>query len=154
MRSNFSTYIGLQRLFIMIMLILGRGARWVFLSRSCRIAIRFRCRHGRFPILVPSHWTGRVGPAILGFKMAYCAVKSDPISVRSMGFVSFGMNSVYHDVNMKVLLVFVSDENVLVFLEAKLVQRVQGAINPLCARRTFSRRPCQFIVENRVVAAR
>jgi hypothetical protein len=62
------------------------------------------------------------------------------------------MNSVYHDVNMKVLLVVVSDENVLVFLEAKLVQRVQGRIDPLGARWTFSRRPCQFIVENRVVA--
>jgi hypothetical protein len=63
------------------------------------------------------------------------------------------MNSVYHDVNMKVLLVFVSDENVLVFLEAKLVQRVQGGIDPLCPRRTFSWRPCEFIVENCVVAA-
>ena len=93
-----------------------------------------------------------MGPAILGFKMAYCAVKSDPISVRSMGFVCFGMNSVYHDVNMKVLLVVVSDENVLVFLEAKLVQRVQGGIDPLCPRWTFSWRPCEFIVENCVVA--
>jgi ribosomal protein L24E len=53
---------------------------------------------------------------------------------------------------MKVLLVVVSDDNVLVFLEAKLVQRVQGRIDPLGARWTFSRRPCQFIVENRVVA--
>jgi hypothetical protein len=94
-----------------------------------------------------------VGPAILGFEMAYCAIKSNPISVRSMSFVCFGMNSVYHDVNMKVLLVFVSNENILVFLEAKLVQRVQGTVNPLCPRWTFSRRPCQFIVENRVVAA-
>jgi hypothetical protein len=53
---------------------------------------------------------------------------------------------------MKVLLVVVSDEYILVFLEAKLVQRVQGGINPLSARRTFSWRPCQFIVEDRVVA--
>jgi hypothetical protein len=56
-------------------------------------------------------------------------------------------------VGMKMPLVVVSNENVLVFLEAKLVQRVQGGINPLCARWTFSWRPCQFIVEDSVVAA-
>jgi hypothetical protein len=54
---------------------------------------------------------------------------------------------------MKMLLVIVGNENVLVFLEAKLVQRIQGTVNPLCPRRTFSRWPCQFIVENCVVAA-
>jgi hypothetical protein len=43
------------------------------------------------------------------------------------------MNLVHHDVNMKMLLVVVSDDNVLVVLVAKLVQRVQGRINPLCA---------------------
>ena len=112
MRCNFPTHKGLEGLFIVIMLVLYSGASWVFLNRPRRIAFRFRFRHGDFPILVPSHWTRRVGPAILGFKMAYCAIESDPISVRRMGFVCFGMNSVYHDVNMKVLLVFVSDENI------------------------------------------
>jgi len=107
----------------------------IFLSSSHRI--------------VPGVWDATV----FGFERACSGIKSDPITVRRMGLVCFGMNSVYHDVNMKVLLVFVSDENVLVFLEAKLVQRVQGGIDPLCPRRTFSWRPCQFIVENCVVAA-
>jgi hypothetical protein len=54
---------------------------------------------------------------------------------------------------MEMLLVVVGNENVLVFLEAKLVQRVQGGINPLCPRWTFAWRPCKFIVEDCIVAA-
>jgi len=85
-----------------------------------------------FSYLVPSHWTRCVGPAILGFKMANCAIECEPTIGWCMRSVGFRVNLVHHDVNMKMLLVFVSNENVLVFLEAELVQRVQGGINPLC----------------------
>src|ERR1035438_250075 len=153
MRSNFSTHIGLEGLFIVIMLIFCSGAGWVLLSRSCRIAFCFRCRHGHFPILVPAHWTGRVGPSILGFQMAYCAIECEPTISWCVRSVGFRVNLVYHGVNMKMLLVIVGNENVLVILEAKLVQRVQSGINPLCARWTFAWRPCKFIVEDCIVAA-
>src|ERR1035437_3262697 len=85
--------------------------------------------------------------------MAYCAVECEPTISWCMRSVGFRVNLVSHGVNMKMLLVLVGSQNVLVFLEAKLVQRVQGGISPLCPRWAFAWSPCQFIVEDCVVTA-
>ena len=135
------------------MLKLGGGPSGLSRNPSGRIAFRSGCPHSFLSCLVPARRTGRVGPTVFGFKRTYCGVKNDPIPVRRMGFVCYGMNLVQHDVNMEVLLVFVGNDHVLVVLVPELVQRVDGGINPFFPRRMFSWRPCQFIVEDRIVAA-
>ena len=70
-----------------------------------------------------------------------------------MRSIGFRVNFVHHDVNMKMLLVVVSDDHVLVFLEAELVQCVQGGVGPRCPRWPLTWRPCEFVMDNRIVAA-
>jgi hypothetical protein len=106
------------------MFILGRGANRLVFNGPGLIALGSECPHSLLSGLVPSHWTKRVGPAILGFKMAYCAIETEPTISWCMRSIRNRVNLVYHDMDMEVLLVVVSNENVLVLLEAKLVQRV------------------------------
>jgi hypothetical protein len=124
MRSNISTHIGLEGLFIVIVLVLCGGANRMVFNGPGLIALGSECPHSFLSGLVPTHWTKRVGPAILGFQMAYCAIECEPTISWCMRSIRNRVNLVYHDVDMEVLLVVVSNENVLVFLEAKLVQRV------------------------------
>ena len=93
-------------------------------------------------------------PTIFCFKKACRGIESQPTERWRMSSVRYGVNLVHHDVDMEVLLVVVSDDHVQVFVEPKLLQCVQGSIGPLCARRTFTWRPRQFVMEHCIVATR
>ena len=105
----------------MIMLVSGGGAVRLVLNRPGLIALGSGCSHSLLSGLVPAGRAGSVGPTVFSFERAYSRVKSDPIPIRRMGFVGFRVDLIQHNVNMKMLLVVVRNDNVLVVLVAKLV---------------------------------
>ena len=62
------------------------------------------------------------------------------------------MNLVKHDVEVKMFFVVVRDNHILMVFIAERLQCVQRAIYPLGSRRTFSWRPCKFIMAKRILA--
>jgi len=93
-----------------------------------------------------------VCPAMFRFKEAYCSIQNEPVTIGRMCSESLHMNLVEHDVDVKVLLVVVCDDHELMAFVAKCLQCVQRTIYPLRTSRTFSRRPCQFIMADSILA--
>ena len=123
------------------------------LRTQSRVTFGARCAYCLFRFLIPTGWTRRVCPAIFRFEDAHCGIKRQPVPIRCMRFEGLRMNLVYHDVDVKVLLVIVGNNHILVVPVSKCVQRVQRAICPLWLRWTFSRWPCQFIMTKSILAA-
>ena len=62
------------------------------------------------------------------------------------------MNLVEHDVDVKMPFVVVRDDHKLMAFISERLHRVQRAIYPLRTGRTFSWRPCQFIMADSILA--
>src|ERR1039458_3395328 len=116
------------------------------------MALGFRLQYSLLRILVPSHRTRRVGPAMFCFKEAYCGIQSEPIAIGRMCSESLQMNLVEHDVNVKMLLVVVCDDHELMAFISESLQCVQRAIYPLWSSRTLTWRPCKFIMADSILA--
>ena len=91
-------------------------------------------------------------PAIFRFEEAYCGIESEPVTIWCMCSESLWMNLVHHDVDVKMLFVVVRDDHILMVFVSECLQCVQRAICPLWSSRTFSWRPCQFIVADSILA--
>ena len=128
------------------------GSGRMLLGRSGRIALGFRYEYGLLSILLPAHWTRRVCPTMFRFKKAYCGIESEPIAIWRMCSESLQMNLVEHDVDVKMLLVIVRDDHELVAFISERLQCVQRAIYPLLPSRPLTRRPCQFIMADSILA--
>src|SRR5208337_4632127 len=62
------------------------------------------------------------------------------------------MNLVEHNVDVKMPFVVVCDDHELMAFISERLHRVQRAIYPLRSSRTLTRRPCQFIMANSILA--
>src|ERR1017187_3571252 len=122
------------------------GSSRMLLGRLRRMALGFRLQYSLLRILIPSHRTRRVCPAMFRFKEAYCGIQSEPVTIWRMCSESLRVNLVEHDVYMKMLFVVVRDDHILVVSVSECFQCVQRSVCPLWSSRTFSWRPCQFIV--------
>ena len=116
------------------------------------MALGFRLQYRLLRILVPSHRTRRMCPAMFRFKVAYCGIESEPIAIWRMCSEGLHMNLVEHDVDMEMFFVVVRDDHELMAFICECLQCVQRAIYPLRSSRTLTRRPCQFIMADSILA--
>ena len=116
------------------------------------MALGFRLQYSLLSILIPSHRTRRMCPTMSRFEVAYCGIESEPIAIWRMRSESLQMNLVEHDVDVKVLFVVVCDDHELMAFISERLQCVQRAIYPLLPSRPLTRRPCQFIMADSILA--
>src|SRR5208337_3076095 len=124
----------------------------MLLSRSRHMALGFRLQYSLLRILVPSHRTRRVGPAMFRFKKACCGIESEPIAIWRMCAERLQMDLVEHNVDVKMLFVVVRNDHELMAFISECLQCVQRTIHPLRSSRTFTWRPCQLIMANSIFA--
>ena len=91
-------------------------------------------------------------PAMFRFKEAHCGIESEPVTIWRMCPERLHMNLVEHDVDVKVLFIVVRDDHELMAFISERLHRVQRAIYPLRSSRTLTRRPCQFVMANSILA--
>jgi len=128
------------------------GSPRMLLGRSKRNAFGSRHRYSLFRFLIPSCHAGRVRPTMLRFEETCCGIESEPITVWRMRSESLHMNLVEHDVDVKMLFVVMCDDHELMAFISECLQGVQRTIHPLRSSRTLTRRPCQFIMANSILA--
>src|ERR1035438_5704629 len=104
------------------MLILCSGTSRLLSSQPRRIAFGVRHQYGLLSILVPSHRTKCVSPAMFCLKEAYSGIETEPIAIWCMCSECFRMNLVHHDVNMEMLLVIVRDDHILMVFISECLQ--------------------------------
>src|ERR1035441_329789 len=128
------------------------GSSRMLLGRSIRIALGSRHRHGLFRFLIPSCHARRVRPTMLRFEETRCGIESEPVAIWCMCPESLRMNLVKNDVDVKMFFVVVRDNHILMAFISERFQCVQRAVYPLRSSRTFSWRPCQFIMADSILA--
>src|ERR1035438_8607107 len=127
------------------------GSTRMLLGRARSNSFGSRHRYSLFRFLIPSCHAGRVRPTMLRFEETCSGIESQPVAIWRVCPESLRVNLVEHNVYMKMLFVVVRDDHILVVSVSECFQCVQRCVCPLWSSRTFSWRPCQFIVAKRIL---
>jgi len=118
-RGHLPPHVGLERFLVLVMFKLRGGAGRLLSGAPKRITLGSWRAYNLLRFLIPPCGTRCVRPTMFCFKKACRGIESQPTERWRMGSVRYGVNFVQHDVDMKVLLVVVSDDHVQMFVEPK-----------------------------------